>query len=246
MKVDKCISKDIHTPEGGEQPPCVGLTSDAIPEAPNAAFTKSLQSGVSTKNIQSSTTLNANSSKYNSPHWYVLRTTYGREKKAHDYLSNKGINVFHPTREKVRLINGKRRTIAVSLLPNLFFAHGTEEQLKTFVYDNINLPFLRFYYHHTHIGNRIEKAPMIIPDNQMNSLKIICSSEADNTIITLAEVPKFQEGQLVKVIDGAFKGVIGRVARWQGQQRVGVIVDGLMTAVTAYVPKAFCKEIKQQ
>lgn len=57
--------------------------------------------------------------------------------------------------------------------------------------------------------------------------------------MSLGEVPKFEKGQLVKVIDGAFKGVIGRVARWQGQQRVGVVVDELVTVVTAYIPSAF-------
>ena len=72
---------------------------------------------------------------------------------------------------------------------------------------------------------------------------VICAADADNTIVSLVEVPKFEKGQLVKVIDGAFKGVIGRVARWQGQQRVGVVVDELVTIVTAYVPNAFLKKI---
>lgn len=76
----------------------------------------------------------------------------------------------------------------------------------------------------------------------MDSLKIICAADADNTIVSLVEVPKFEKGQLVKIIDGAFKGVIGRVARWQGQQRVGVVVDDLVTVVTAYVPSAFLEE----
>ena len=83
---------------------------------------------------------------------------------------------------------------------------------------------------------------MIVPDYQMESLKIICAADADNTIVSLVEVPKFEKGQLVKVIDGAFKGVTGRVARWQGQQRVGVVVEDLVTVVTAYVPSAFLEE----
>lgn len=73
----------------------------------------------------------------------------------------------------------------------------------------------------------------------MDSLKIICAADTDNTIVSLGEVPKFEKGQLVKVVDGVFKGVVGRVARWQGQQRVGVIVDDLVTVITAYVPSGF-------
>ena len=158
-------------------------------------------------------------------------------------MSAKGITAFYPTNNVVKVINGKRKVVTESLLPNIFFAYGTEEQLKSFVYDNVNLPFLRFYYRHVHVGDRIEKTPLIVPDSQMDSLKIICSADADNTIVSLTEVPKFEKGQLVRVIDGAFKGVVGRVARWQGQQRVAVVVDNLLTAVTAYVPSAFIEKI---
>lgn len=85
---------------------------------------------------------------------------------------------------------------------------------------------------------------MIVPNYQMDSLKIICAADTENTIVSLVEVPKFEKGQLVKVTEGAFKGVIGRVARWQGQQRVGVVVDDLVTVVTAYIPSAFIELIK--
>ena len=180
--------------------------------------------------------------RYFIPNW-GLRTTYGREKKAYDYMTARGITAFYPTTNVVKLIKGKRKVVTESRLPNIFFAYGTEEQLKEYVYDNVNLPFLRFYYRHYHEGNKIKKTPLIVPDNQMDSLKIICAADADNTFVSLVKVPKFEKGQLVKVIDGAFKGVTGRVARWQGQQRVGVVVDELVTIVTAYVPSAFLMEI---
>ena len=243
MKVDEWTSKDVHTPGGSEFPPCAGLTSNALPEAQSTMSVESSQTGVSTKNALLVTKPKA-PREADIPHWYALRTTYGREKKAYDYMTAKGITAFYPTTDTVKLIKGKRKVVTESRLPNIFFAYGTEEQLKSFVYDNVNLPFLRFYYRHVHVGRRIEKIPMIVPDYQMDSLKIICAADADNTIVSLVEVPKFEKGQLVRVIDGAFKGVIGRVARWQGQQRVGVVVDDLVTVVTAYIPSAFIESIE--
>ena len=238
MKVDEWTSEDVHTSGGGEFPPCAGLTSNALPEAQSIVSAESSQTGVSTRSVHI-----LSKSKVQKedefPHWYALRTTYGREKKAYDYLTAKGITAFYPTINSVKLINGKRKVVTESRLPNIFFAYGTEEQLKTFVYDNVNLPFLRFYYRHVHEGNKIKKTPLIVPDNQMDSLKIICAADADNTIVSLVKVPKFEKGQLVRITDGAFKGVEGRVARWHGQQRVAVIVDGLVTMCTAYVPSAF-------
>ena len=242
MKVDEWTSEDVHTSGGGEHPPCAGLTSNALPEAQSTISAESSQTGVSTKNALLATKPKAQR-EADIPHWYALRTTYGREKKAYDYMTAKGITAFYPTTNVVKLIKGKRKVVTESRLPNIFFAYGTEEQLKEYVYDNVNLPFLRFYYRHIHEGNRIIKTPLIVPDNQMDSLKIICAADADNTFVSLVKVPKFEKGQLVRVIDGAFKGVTGRVARWHGQQRVAVIVDDLVTVCTAYVPSAFLEKI---
>ena len=84
---------------------------------------------------------------------------------------------------------------------------------------------------------------MIVPDDQIDSLRIICAAEANDIIVSSVAIPKFETGQLVRITDGAFSGVIGRVARYQGQQRVAVVVTDLMTMCTAYIPSAFLQRI---
>ena len=242
MKVDEIASPDVNTVGGGEIPPSAGLTSNALPEV-QSYVAKNSQTGVSTKNTLSTTKKSSNNPK--EPQlWYALRTTYGREKKAYDYMTAKGITAFLPTVNTIKMINGKRKSVTESRLPNIFFAYGTEEEIKAYVYDNVNLPFLRFYYRHKHEGKKIEKTPMIVPTSQIDSLKIICEAEAEDIIISHTEIPKFEKGQVVRIIDGAFKGVVGRIARYQGQQRVAVVMDELVTICTAYVPSAFIETIK--
>ena len=242
MKVDEIASPDVNTVGGGETPPSAGLTSNALPEV-QSYVAKNSQTGVSTKNALSTTKKSSNNPK--EPQlWYALRTTYGREKKAYDYMTAKGITVFLPTVNTIKMINGKRKSVTESRLPNIFFAYGTEEEIKAYVYDNVNLPFLRFYYRHKHEGKKIEKTPMIVPNSQIDSLKIICEAEAEDIIISHTEIPKFEKGQVVRIIDGAFKGVVGRIARYQGQQRVAVVMDELVTICTAYIPSAFIETIK--
>ena len=242
MKVDEIASPDVNTVGGGETPPSAGLTSNALPEV-QSYVAKNSQTGVSTKNALSTTKKSSNNPK--EPQlWYALRTTYGREKKAYDYMTAKGITAFLPTVNTIKMINGKRKSVTESRLPNIFFAYGTEEEIKAYVYDNVNLPFLRFYYRHKHEGKKIEKTPMIVPTSQIDSLKIICEAEAEDIIISHTEIPKFEKGQVVRIIDGAFKGVVGRIARYQGQQRVAVVMDELVTICTAYIPSAFIETIK--
>ena len=242
MKVDEIASPDVNTVGGGEIPPSAGLTSNALPEV-QSYVAKNSQTGVSTKNALSTTKKSSNNPK--EPQlWYALRTTYGREKKAYDYMTAIGITAFLPTVNTIKMINGKRKSVTESRLPNIFFAYGTEEEIKAYVYDNVNLPFLRFYYRHKHEGKKIEKTPMIVPTSQIDSLKIICEAEAEDIIISHTEIPKFEKGQVVRIIDGAFKGVVGRIARYQGQQRVAVVMDELVTICTAYIPSAFIETIK--
>ena len=232
----------------GENNPSTGFAPDALPEVQEPVLAENSQTGESTKNAKPVTDVKTplktiKRKPKEVPHWYALRVTYGREKKAYDYLVGKHVEAYYPTIKTVKEVNGKRKNVEESRLPNIFFARGTEEEIKSFVYDNINLPYLRFYYKHTHTGARIMKTPLIVPDNQIKSLQIICEKEGSDTLVLQEEVTKFKQGEKVKIIEGNFAGVTGIVARYRGQQRVGLVIDGLLTAVTAYIPSAFLQAI---
>lgn len=244
MNVEIITTDQEGSLDENELTPCAGLTSSAIPEAETSFQEEKSGIGVSTHCIHTPNQKKTGRQTDNY-HWYALRTTYGREQKAYDYLTAKGVTAFYPTIKVVKEINGQRKEIIQSRLPNIFFAYGTEEEMEKYVFDNVNLPFLRFYYQHRHEGSRITKTPLIVPDRQMESLRIICESEAEDILYVPEEVQKFREGALVKITEGKFKGVIGRVARYQGQQRVAVIIDGVLTMATAYLPKAFLEFIEE-
>lgn len=226
------------TIEEGTHPHCTGLTSDALPVVQLPSQAEDLPTGVSTRNAPVST------NSYEQPHWYALRTTYGQEKKAYDYIiSHQGI-AYYPTITLTKKIKGKRKTIVESRLPNIFFAYGTFDDIKQFVYDNVNLPFLRFYYRYHLTGSQRTKEPLIVPDRQMESLMIICAADDEDIIVSKMDIAKFHVGQLVRITNGSFVGVEGRVARFQGQQRVAVQIDGLFTIITAYIPKGFLESVE--
>lgn len=231
-----CAKSDVKAPEAEHHPlTATDLHPVALPEVPMPQASKNSQTGVSTNSVPLS--------KVKERHWYALRTTYGRERKAYDYLVAHGVEAFLPLMKIVKQVNGKRTTIEESRIPNIFFARGTEDELKTFVYDNVNLPFLRFYSRRSSVGHSKINTPIVVPDNQINSLRIICTAE-DNSIIATPEIiERFREGQQVCITEGKFKGVTGVVARYQSQQRVGIIIEGLLTICTAYIPSAFLKGI---
>lgn len=218
---------------GGGSPPNAGLTSCVLPEVHTPMEEMNSKTGVSTSNAHNGGDLQ---------HWYALRCTYGREKKAFEYFVSKGMKAFYPTIIMSKSINGKSTLIEESRLPNIFFVYASFDILKEYVYDNVHdeTKHIRFYYNQHHDGT---KEPLIVPDRQIKSLMLICDSDAEDILLEPFVVEKYLRGQRVIIKEGDFAGVEGVVARFQGQQRVGIAIEGLMTVVTAYVPSAFLERI---
>ena len=173
-----------------------------------------------------------------------MRTTYGREQKAYDFIVSNGGAAFLPLIKQEKVIKGKKTIVDVSRIPNIFFVYGTEDEVKTYAFDNVHLPFLRFYYESHHEGVKIIKEPLIVPDRQIQSLQILCKAEAEDIRFVPDEmIPKFQEGESVVIKQGEFKGIEGKVARWHGQQRVAIIIEGLCVIATAYIPSAYLEKL---
>lgn len=112
MKVDVWSSEDGHPVRDGDFSYCAGLTSNALPESQSSVPAEVSRKGVSTKCTLLATRLKVQKEK-NTPHWYALRTTYGREKKAYDFLTANGITAFYPTINVVKIV-----MVSAKMLPN--------------------------------------------------------------------------------------------------------------------------------
>ena len=233
---------------GGDIPPGVGVKSNALPEVQKLYLATNSKTGVSTSNVPSinhkPSTISPTPSIVNlQKHWYAMRTTYGREQKAYDFIVSNGGTAFLPLIKQERVIKGKKTIVDVSRIPNIFFVYGTEDEVKTYAFDNVNLPFLRFYYESHHEGIKIIKQPLVVPDRQIKSLQILCQAEAEDIrFVPDGMVHKFKESDTVIITEGEFKGIVGKVARWHGQQRVAIIIEGLCVIATAYVPSAYLEK----
>ena len=228
-------NEDVQNRRGnGIIPPCAGVTPNALPEVQTPLEEENSQTGVPTRNAPPKT-IKRKPKPELIPHWYAIRCTYGRERKAYEFFSKKGIEAFYPTITNTKSTDGKIETIVESRLPNILFVFGSYEQLKEYVFDNHeDTKYLRFYYNMHHDGT---KEPLVVPQWQMTSLMKICDAEAEDKHLEPFVVEKFKVGQLVRVKDGPFAGVEGIVKRYKGQQRIGIVVDGLFTITTAYIAK---------
>lgn len=216
---------------------CVRFAPGVLPEACGS------DTGVSPDNAQETSQTDPFKVKENRSVWFLMRAAYGQEMKAKDILEGEGVEVFLPVVNKVRLVNGRRRLVRASLIPNFLFVRSTEKAMKRYV----GMPKLEFL-HHYYVPNKDENGcpvgekgikPLVIPDDQMEKFMMWHAVDDDNKMFIPDGTLVVCEGDKVKITKGKFAGLSGFVCRVKRQTRVGVNIEGLGTIVTAYVPKAF-------
>ena len=206
----------------GNKPQCFGLTATAIPEA------NSSQTGVSVRNAQSET-----------EQWYVLRVSYGRAEKANEILKAKGIETHLPLHTVYKEVDGKRKKQRVPMLPNFLFVHTSLSIIGLLLKSSPDFRFISFYYDHFNMKSDGKNPPLVVPANSMENF-IKLTSIDDEHILLIDEINgTYKQGDFVRIIEGPFKGIEGRVTKITGQKRVIVELPGLCSVATAYIPKGF-------
>jgi transcriptional antiterminator NusG len=147
------------------------------------------------------------------PAWYVLHTRSRFEGVVQEGLLKKAHEVFLP-RVRVRSRRRDRQLlIDVPLFPGYVF-------VKTDLHPHRHLDILKTAGVVRLIGN--QEGPIPVPDEAVNSLKIMVCSGVD-----IATGTRFRRGDTVVVVNGPFTGVIGHFVRYRSADRVMVRIEAL-------------------
>ena len=218
---------NVETRRGEAKPPCVRLTPDTIPDA-----------------ISSKTGVSVRYAPDGNKRWYVFRASYRREDKAFDMIVEDGTYCYIAKRY-VRKTDkqGKDKRVLEALIPNLLFVYTTEDKAEEYIKGTPELSFLTYYYNHFELDEDSKNPPLTIPCREMENFICATSNKSEHLMYVKEEQCHFKGGETVRVIDGLFKGVEGKVARVSGQQRVIVSITAVGLVSTAYIPSAFIMEI---
>ena len=219
---------NVETGRGQAKPPGVRVAPETIPEA------KSSQTGVSVRYVPTP-----------DKSWFVFRASYGREDKSSDYIVEDGTFVYIAKRYARKTVNGKQKKVLETLIPNLLFVYTTKDKAKEYVENTPVLSYLSFYYNHFEVDDNQKNPPLTVSCKEMENFIIATCNSSEHLKFVDFEQCHFKGGEIVRVIDGMFKGVEGRVARVSGQQRVIVTITNVALISTAYVPTAFLQVIEE-
>ena len=158
------------------------------------------------------------------PRWYALRATYSRELKVQAALQERGVRTFVPM-----MWREKKLVPAVS---GLVFALATREALDSYIRSFGDARPVNYYW------DRTTNAPLTVPAKAMEDFIAVASSLEEDLIYLTEISDKLREGQAVKVKEGPFKGVEGKIVRIRKSRRVMVELPGMLAVASTYVSPA--------
>jgi transcription termination/antitermination protein NusG len=161
------------------------------------------------------------------PQWFALWTRSRHEKIVRDQLAKKtDVDVFLPTIGKWSRWKDRKKKIDWPLFPGYVFAKFVpDERIGVLKVDGVVQI----------ISNNGILSP--IPDEEIDSIRVLVESE-----LAYDPVPLMKEGDMVKVVHGPLKGVVGRLVTKKGvQARLVLSVDLIGQAVSVEVDAADVK-----
>ena len=167
--------------------------------------------------------------------WYVFRANYGREDRAYQLLERLEAVTYLPRHTVYTRTKTGVKSEVKKLMPYFVFAYLTVYEARLFTKgpkagdalyearsaeaqkDILELnQLISFYYNHFVTGKDGLNPPLIIPYVQMEAFFIATRLEKD---VMPVEPGTFSVGEEVKVVEGEFAGLVGRVIRVQKSKK---------------------------
>ena len=206
-----------------------GLASFAFPEA------KSSKTGVSVKYAPCEDKT-----------WYVLRIKYGQAQAVADAIIEDGTYVYLAKVWKdIRNKETGKKQRKLFPFMNILFAYVTKQEAEKYVRHSEVSQYTTYYYNHFNTDANGYNPPLTVSSRDMAPF-IKATALLDEHVMEVdIKTCRFVSDELVRVTDGPFEGIIGRVARIARQKRVVIHVKGLQSGLTtAYIPPYYLEKVE--
>ncbi len=166
--------------------------------------------------------------------WYAVYTRGRHEKKVYEKIVPKAAEVFLPLIEVWSKRKDRRKKIQKPLIPGyLFFREKLDPEKYIYILQTDGVVKILT----SKEGKETLPAP--IPDEQIDSLKILLQSKAE-----ILPYPYLKVGESVEVIRGPFMGAIGKLIRIKpNKHRLVVSIDLISQSVAVEIDAADVEKV---
>lgn len=140
--------------------------------------------------------------------WHAVYVKSRAEKKAQDELQLLKIETFLPLQRKLRQWSDRKKWVEMPLISGYLFVKTSRKEYDLILQSNYVVSYVRF-----------EGKAAIIPDNQIEYLKLMLKQDSSEIEITRE---KLKPGQLIEVVAGPFIGLKGKLQKIKGKHKVAI------------------------
>ena len=163
------------------------------------------------------------------PKWHVVYTRPKLERLISTQIYKMGFETYLPLYTVIKQWSDRKKKIEVPLFPNYIFVkiHGHQRCSILGIYGLVSFV-------------SVEKKPVILPDNQINTIRKIMNSDFD-----VAVDDYFQKGQKIKIIKGQFTDLEGIIIRKNKNFRLLIQINALHKALSVNIHAGIAKILKE-
>ncbi len=170
-----------------------------------------------------------------------MRVTYGREMSIKSCLDELGVENFLPLQYQTIERNNMRSRKLLPAVRNLIFVHSNKQTITQLKHEYTRIEPLR-YMTRTLRSENGRKEILVVPDAQMENFMKVATVH-DESVLYLKNGDFLNKvGKKVRIIDGPFTGVEGKILRINKNKKVVVELEGIVSVAVAFVPSQFMVE----
>lgn len=161
-------------------------------------------------------------------HWYAVYTGPRAEKQVFRRLSESGIDAFLPLYKTLRKWSDRKKMVEVPLFSSYVFVCINMPDYDRVLHTNGVIKYVCF-----------EGKAAVIPQNQIDNLKLIINSNADIEVTDR----KLKPGQHVEVTHGTLKGLRGELLKISKKHRLLIRIDTIHQNLLVNIPENFLQTV---
>lgn len=146
-------------------------------------------------------------------HWFVFYTKSRQEKKVRDLLLRRGYEVYLPLQKVMRQWSDRRKKVEAPLFNSYIFVHDSEDKIP-FI---LQTPGIAWNIRHN-------SKPAILHPKEMQTIQRFLDS---GLLLESQPYHKLETGDLVEVVDGPLKGMIGTLLKVSDRERFTVGLESI-------------------
>ena len=150
--------------------------------------------------------------------WYAIKVFWRRTARMKEVLDALGMEYY-----------------AQDVVPSYVFIHTDEANAKRLAHSQFGFIYL--------YSDRKTRKPVVVPDREVEIFKIVTSVQSTGFELLDEDPRKYMVGDLVRVIDGPFKGAEGYIKRIRKDRRLVVIISGVAAIATAFIPPSQLEKV---